>query len=323
MFVLIIVTIYLSFVAGVVFVCHRLKRGWRTKSLVVVILLLAPFWDVIIAKGIMWNFARKNAPLQSISQTVEKPESVIWIDNVWPGFDEYGRHWMVESYLDGVHLKTLALNDGKGKLYVYRATAEDFAASAKLWPEVVEAQNKFEDLYQKAGRRTTKEIVPYQFDALKKRDAFQKLRKQEATVVLKRAENYPFTEGDSSAVDLDQFQYKVQFNPIPLTAWQAKFVWCDNLEIRDQQNNILISDNKRCLEYTPMTALTYQGGSPFEGGLMLGEERTYEFDDKVLFEYADVRGTHWTKDSLSRKTYHRNFLDWKKQLNKERGQNGQ
>lgn len=291
MFVLIVVAIYLAFIAGVVFVCHRLKRGWRTKSLVVVFLLLAPFWDVFLAKGIMWNFARHHTPLQTISRTVDKPESVIWIDNVWPGFDEYGRHWMVETYLDGIHLKTLALNDGKGKLYVYRATPEDFAQSAKLWPGVMEAKRKFEELYQKAGRRITKEIVPYQFDSLKKRDAFQKVHKQEAAAVLKREESYPFTVGTSPAVDLDQFNYNVQFNPIPLSKWQAKFVWCDNLEIRNQQNNILIANNKRCLEYTPMTALTYQGGSPFEGGFRLGDERAYEFDDKVLFGYADVKSS--------------------------------
>jgi len=194
---------------------------------------------------------------------------------------------MVETYLDGVHLKTLALNDGNGKLYVYRATPGDFAESAKLWPGVVEAEKAFDDLYQKAGRRITKENVPYQAVYSEKRNEFRKLRKQEAAVVLQREEVYPFADGYSSAVDLDQFQYKVQFNPIHLQKWQEKFVWCDGLEIWDLRKDTTLASNKRCLEYTPMTALRMVGNWPFEGGGHIGDYWAYEFDNKILFSYAD------------------------------------
>ena len=89
------------------------------KLIVTVALLLAPFWDMFVAKGIMWNYTWKNNPLQEIIRTVDKPESVLWIDNVWPGFDDYGRYWMVTNYLDGVHLKELAINGDDGKIYTF------------------------------------------------------------------------------------------------------------------------------------------------------------------------------------------------------------
>ena len=150
MFYLIVIAIYLLFVALIVFFCHRRGLGWLGKLIVIVFLLLAPFWDMFLAKGIMWNYARANNPLQEITRTVEKPESVLWIDNVWPGYDEYGRHWMVTNYLDGVHLKLLAINGNDGRFYLYRASLSNFSESETLLSKHEQLKKKIKQLEDEA-----------------------------------------------------------------------------------------------------------------------------------------------------------------------------
>jgi hypothetical protein len=307
----IIVSAYLAFIVVVVFACKRIGFGWWVWACVAVMMLLAPFWDVFLAKGIMLNFAQNNEPLQKIIRTVDNPESVIWVDNVWPGFDEYGRHWMVENYLDGVHLSTLAMNDGKGSVHVYRATADDYTQSSKLWPEVTKAKNAYENIYRQAGHRVTKEAALFQLDYFKKRRNFDVMRKKEAANVVAREEVYSLIHGKSSLVDLPRFKYKVQLDRVRLVEWQEGFVWCDNLKIYDLQNEELIASNKRCLSYSPKISIIMDGASPFEGGLKIGDTRTYEFDNEILFKYVAIQGTQWTKDLLEKSKYRRNVLDLK------------
>ena len=88
--------------------------------------------------------------MQHIEKVVEFPISVYWNDEVWPGFNEYGSYWMVKNYLDGVHLKTLALKGTDGKTYVYHASLHDFSTSERLRPEVEKRQQEIEKLEKKA-----------------------------------------------------------------------------------------------------------------------------------------------------------------------------
>lgn len=81
---------------------------------------------------------------------MESPISVYWEDNVWPGFDEYGRHWMVKNYLDGKHLKVLALNGEDGRIYLYRANKKTFADSNKLLPAYMKTKQAIETSRQEA-----------------------------------------------------------------------------------------------------------------------------------------------------------------------------
>lgn len=290
MFYLVVIAIYLLSVALVVFLCHRRGMGKAGKVMVTVLLLLAPFWDMILSKGIMWNYALKNIPLQTISRTVKNPQSVLWIDNVWPAFDEHGRAWMVENYLDGVRLKVLGLNDGHGKIYVYHAMPEDFAASEKMRPDVEASKQKYNVAFEKAGKRINKEVAAYQSVYFDMDGAFRAQRKREAAPILKHPEIYSNT-GQALPETLPTFHYTVNFQPSRLPSWQKKFVWCDEIRIHDNGDNENIAFSKRCLGYSSKVLPNPIGdGWPFYGGTRLGDEQVYGFDDKVLFEYIDVRG---------------------------------
>jgi hypothetical protein len=160
MFYLVVIAAYLAFICLAVCLLHYgFKTGKVGIGIAILLLLIAPFWEQLWGKWLMYDFARHNSPLQEITKTVEKPGSVLWIDNVWPGFDEKARAWMVETYLDGVHVQVLGLNDGEGNIYVYRATPEDFIESGNMRSFVDAAKKEYEQAWERAGERTTKEIV--------------------------------------------------------------------------------------------------------------------------------------------------------------------
>jgi hypothetical protein len=291
MFHLIIISTYLSFVAFIVFLCRKAKLKWFWVIPVIVVLLLAPFWDIWLAKGIMWSFTKRNAPLQQISSTVDSPESVLWIDNIWPGYDAYGRHWMVENYLDGVHLRTLILNGDDNKFYQYHATLNDFSESEKIRPEHEKMSHMIAKLKEEAkaaahepgGNRELWQVIRTEHVPRLKRLGYEKTRKQEVEKIFAREKVY------NSLQEVPQVRYQVSFTRIRLPEWQEKYVWCDDITIINVETNQKMAYSKRCLEYTPMTAIRYSGGSPFEGGIHIGEKQTYEFDDKVLFGYKGSR----------------------------------
>lgn len=311
---LIIISTYILFITWVVFFCHRQGLGWFGKSLVIVFLLLAPFWDIFLAKGIMWNYARTNTPLQVTTRTVEKPESVLWIDNVWPGYDEYGRYWMVKSYLDGMHLKVFALNGDDGNFYLYRASLDDFAESGKVRPEYIRMTRMIDKLKEEAiatSRRggNNKEqwrIIRQVHEPQLAQLDYESMRKKEIDHIFAKPEVYQNMES------LPPMNYQIEFQRNRLTAWQEKFVWCDEIRIQDNSKNHDIAFSKRCLGYSPKTGVNPLGkGSPFYGGARLGDERVYEFDDMVLFGYAEQNSPWWSRNFQEKSSYQLGALNWK------------
>lgn len=315
----IVIGLYILFVAGVVFFCHRRGLGWFGKLIVIIFLFLAPFWDMFLAKGIMWNYARKNTPLQEITRTIEKPESVLWIDNVWPGYDEYGRHWMVSNYLDGVHMKTLILNGDDKKLYLYHATIDDFAESEKVRPEYIRMNQMIDKLKEEAKATSRRggdnkeqwRIIRQVHEPQLSRLGYRALRKKEVEKVFSRHKIY------QSRQNIPPMNYRIELNQIRLSEWQDEYIWCDEIQIQDNSKNENIAFSKRCLGYSPKTGVNPLGkGSPFYGGARLGDERVYEFDDKVLFGYAEVKGTQWSRDLFEKSSYKGGALNWKSQQNR-------
>lgn len=290
---LVFVLIYLLFISLIVFLCHRVGLGWFGKIIVSIILLLAPFWDMIIAKGIMWNYALENDPLQKISRTVEKPESVVWIDNVWPGFDERQRRCMVRDYLDGVHLKILALNGEDGKFYLYRASLNDFSESEKLHLKHEELDKKIKQLEEEAKQigasggdnRQLWRNIREKYNSKLKKIGYKTQREKEIDHIFAEPEIYQSLE------DLPSLKYQIKFQHNRLPYVQEKFVWCDEIHIRDNDEDEEIAFSKRCLGYASRVFPNPIGsGAPFYGGARLGNERIYWFDNEVLFEYVKVTG---------------------------------
>jgi len=216
---------------------------------VVLILLSLPFVDIVVPQGFFLLY-RAFGPLQEVRHVVDAPGSVSWIDNVWPGFDEYGRDWMVRSYLDGTHLQTLALNGDDGKVYVYRFEAPNT-------PEVLDSIDQ-----------------------------------------------------------LPPMRYQVTFDPVSLGIVEWLFVHGDEIRITDLETGEVLAFSRRYLSYTPKFLMPVRtvGDSPFEGGGSVGDERAYEFDDKVVFGMMKpVDAIEKWKNNFSRSFYSRSAIEWKRE----------
>lgn len=308
MFYLIVLSLYVLFIIMMVMLCRKFLKFKKVGTgFVILILLLAPFYELFITKYCMWDFERTNSPLQEIKRTVEKPESVLWIDNVWPGFDEYGRAWMVENYLDGVHLKALALNDGNGNVYVYRANLENFAESSILKLEYdrlkqlidniekraikvgsADDENKDEWLRMRAEYRSKLSVLGY-----------NEKRNEEVKNIIAELEIYKRLE------DVPEMKYRIDLYPKPLKDFQKKYMWCDEISISEVKKNKVLAFSNRCLGYSPNIGVNPLGGDAvFHGGFRLGDEKVYGFDDLILFEYANVNdGLDDYKNNLKRESY--------------------
>jgi len=292
-------------VAVVVFRRSKKKRRWLVFPVFLFIYLPLPWADMVFKCVII--FSRTfGTSLQEIHQTIGSPQSVFWLDNVWPGFDEYGRHWMVANYLDGKHLKVLAMNGDDGKIYLYRATETDFIGSEKLRMQherLIEKKKELEARAKQAGRAGRTEEKDKLWQAIQDEHhpeiralGYGEKRKQEVNTIFSRPEIYQKVE------ELPLINYLVEFNPISLTSIEKKFLWADEIRITSTQSGETIAYSKRYMSYGWWLGFTPQ--KSFHGGVRRGDERVYEFDDKVLFEYAGVMDTlEVTKDNLDRSFY--------------------
>ncbi len=115
------IVIYLF--CGVVFAVWHFRNRNTWKKMVAIIAFLfftsLPFTDFYIQFVLVQIRTLFSQPLTQSSTSIATPNSVYWEDNVWPGFDEYTREWMVDNYLDGTHLRVLAMKGDDGIIYLY------------------------------------------------------------------------------------------------------------------------------------------------------------------------------------------------------------
>lgn len=206
--------------------------------------------DIIITNFLSYKIcAADPQPKAFITKTVEYPESIYWEDNINPGFDEQDRLLMIRNYLDGVHLKKMMLNAPDGTIYLYTAT---------------------ENNWEKSRDIKSKKISGDYFDMLD----------QEAKLVAIQGKKY-------SKHTMPAVNYSVTFNPIPLTKFQHRYLWSDEVSIKDERKNEVIGYNRRLMRKWYMIFPDIGvGGRPYSPKAMCGSNSILNFDRKVLVSYG-------------------------------------
>lgn len=308
---LVVVLVYLFFGTIVLFVIKRFAKSKKKVLLAAVLLILGPFWRTLLCT-FLFMFYRMQS-LQEILQTIESPISVSWQDNVWPGYDENSRKWMIEQYLDGVHLKVLALNGGDKRIYLYRAEEQDFIESKKAMAILKQCEMDYSSYIKKnqthikrygkpiegAGDHINKVLVPartiawHEYDRIKK-EAIKRITDQE--------EIYDFPE------KLPMMRYRVDFNIVETSFPASTLLHSDEIVITDVEKNTIIAFSRRYMAYGDW--LSQFGGANPDFHQAIGDKMPYEFDDKVLFGSIDSYGSRHGRDvSLleRRSRYYLNF----------------
>ena len=194
--------------------------------------------DIIITNILSYRICNANPqPKTFIKKTVEYPESIYWEDDIYPGFDEKDRVLMIRNYLDGVHLKTMALNAPDGKIYVFTATEED-------WQVRRGEQNYYDKL-----------------------DAEARAIAERGNILSKQ--------------EMPHLNYSVIFNPIPLTSFQQRYLWSDEVTITDSKANEVIAYNYRLMRRWYMILPDFVGNRYYSPKAMCGESG-YFLEGSVL-----------------------------------------
>lgn len=300
-----VVSLYLLVAIIVLVIIWRLSHSTRATVICLVMLLCGPFWRPLTCM-LLFKFY-ESQPLKEISQVIESPISVYWQDNVWPGFDEYGRSWMIDQYLDGVHLKVLALNGEDNKIYLYRAEREEFAESLKAL-ETLKQRKADVDAYVEKNRMHIKQYgrpIEGSGDHINKVldppyiAALQKYNRIKQLVVKRITER---VEVFGSPGQLPPIAYRVDFNIVKTKYPASKLLHVDEITINDIQQSKVIAYSRRYMAYAFWLS-KFSGNQPSFNEI-LGDKQAYEFDDKVIFRYAGVNDSlEVTKDNLDRHFY--------------------
>jgi hypothetical protein len=238
---------------------------------------------------------------------------VYWQDNVWPGFDAYGRNWMVEQYLDGVHLQALAVNGDDRKIYLYQAREQDWlerTTAKEIWKqreaEEAEYAKREKGIYKKeyedhCKNKTREECGAYHATNFgnPERAAFReylRINKEATKRIVDRCEVY------DSPDKLPPMRYRVDFNTVKTGYPASRLLHTDEITITDVEKNKEIAFSRRYMAYAFW--LTKFSGNQPDFSSALGDWHAYEFDDKVLFEYAGViDALELEKETLDKRTY--------------------
>lgn len=255
--------------------------------------------DIIVVAHLRDKYNHEK--MVEIKETVEFPGSVYWEDNVFPGFDLLSRRWMIEQYLDGVHLQTLALNGDDGKIYLYRATAEHFAESKELQEQVVALKTQADRIITRGRKyregelailRPKREELYKQIAPLSRRR--QEIHDKAVLAVMSQVEVF------NNPGELPSLDYKVVLSQTPLPIWQERYIYSDKISIIDQKRVETIAWSRRVERYQYTIEPDLVGGR-FLFETLAGNGKIAYFDDKILFPHINPpRGWFSRTDDFKR-----------------------
>lgn len=284
-----------------------LAKPFKKSKIAAVIVALAfvifPFRRLIFYKTLFYFYGQ--SPLQAIHKTVDNPVSVYWEDNVWPGFDNNKAIFnMVDSYLDGKHLKMLALNNG-GKVRVYEANEKDRELSRELAKEVDRRKQEREVRIAPVRKlkEEGKEYKPLRDKILhalnpgidKAEDDYRLQQKKETEAIMARVKVF------DSPIELPPVKYKVTFDMLP-PSWvvnnKYKMLHADRISIVETKTGKEIASNVRYMAYSGWLGKLGPICRGFD--YKLGDVNAYIFTTKILFGYMyKVKRGYYREDALN------------------------
>jgi len=212
-------------------------------------LLLLPFTCDIVVTNLLAGYYCLIAPPHpktKIDKIVEYPISIYWEDNVHPGFCKEARAMMIVNYLDGKHLKTMALNGEDGKIYVYRLEGPLFEEFAANFERKNRNGNNF-DVYR-----------VYADEIMKSEKVYTK-------------EKMPKTD------------YTVTFDEVKLNGLAREFLYADETRIIENGSKRVIAYNRRYMRFFYNLAPDFEVGNRYFAPYALCGDYFYrDFEGKVF-----------------------------------------
>lgn len=242
----------LAIMTVVVLVAKFITPKHKVKIAIIIFGILLATYDIIITNVLgAYYCLQESDPKTLIKNKVEYPLSIYWEDNVYPGFSKEDRKLMIMNYLDGVHLKTMALNGDDGKVYVYHL-------NEPIWEEIKKEFNERE-LYTKGFDKYTQTIM------------------QNEKIYTKPT--------------MPKLNYTVTFDEVKLNFLASKFLYSDETKVTDNQTNETIAYNRRVMRffYNALPDLT-RGNIYYESEPVCGYRFYRGFDEEVFSKLQYMYG---------------------------------
>jgi len=298
-----------------------------------IVLIVGYLTEDIIMTNILgyYHCSQDPNPKTLIKKTVEYPESIYWEDNVYPGFNEADRRLMIINYLDGKHLKAMALNGDDGKVYVYTAKAGDFDSfefDKEKYKDryqqyadlIMQKQQAYsEDVFKTSNMKLLTQIVELaemnkiylkQITSTPDKTLKKQLIQKNRAVLAKKKEllnTYVQKVMDSGLVfdtntDMPLMNYTVRFQPVNLGKLSSQYLYSDKVTITDNHTQEVIAYNQRIMHFFyKLFPDISQGNIYFYPHPICGEERSWY--ERNVFVFNRIRSVPNHTLSINKKAY--------------------
>lgn len=240
---------YLLLSIGIVIGVKRLTKSKAGMLITSAILILLPTYDILLTNLLGYYYCSTDSEVKTfVDKTVQSPESIYWEDNVYPGFDAGDRKRMVESYLDGVKIKHIALNSPSGRIYEYsyENVSQEYIDFLKAYEikhlELKEKRTVFDRMRNDKENYPNWKVVRDEYLALDKEFDKYRLKLREMK------ESMRIVEKRISLHEAGSFPYIVRMNFVPINAFSRYFIYADEVEVFDTFENRVIAKNRRYMK---------------------------------------------------------------------------
>jgi hypothetical protein len=224
-------------------------------KIVLAVFILLPVYDIVITNilGAYYCLMASPHPKTLITKKVEYPESIYWEDNIYPGFSKEDRELMIINYLDGVHLKTMALNGPDGEhVYVYKREVP-ISKYKQINTKLQNARKIFMQLNTRFKQPNL--LKDNESLWLKLRDQKEEARK--IVDVLENQRNkliksYQPKEKIYIKETMPKLNYTVTFNEVKLNPFSRHFLYSDETKVIENNIDKVIAYNRRYMRLNYM-----------------------------------------------------------------------
>lgn len=265
------------YIAAAVAVIALFRRFITTNrwvsTILITIAILLPTYDIIITNILgTYYCSQEPNPKTLIKKKVEYPLSIYLEDNVYSEFSAEDRKLMIMNYLDGKHLKKMALNGDDGKIYVYEV-------NASVWEQLKPLEQEKGQIY---------------FDTIKA--IGDVIMRQNQKIYTKKT--------------MPKMNYTVTFDEVKLNPFAQKFLYSDETKIIDNATHESIAYNRRIMRFFYNIAPDFVGGRYCYPHPICGSSNTqYLFLDVF---YKMYRNTGFIAEDFNSRLYQKNISGDKK-----------
>jgi len=221
-----------------------------------------------------------------IGETVEIPISIYWEDDLYRGFSDADAALMVKNYLDGVHLKTMALNtpDGKVKIYAYKNLPQTYVDLVKEGFLVDQEVKKQKILFDEARSPEDYKDYPDNFDQISK--AYFKVKNKKSLIqkeIEKAKSKLTLNITKTTKEVMPTMNYTVTTKVIPLSESAREYIYSDEVKVTDNRKKKVIAYNRRVMQlYSSSLLPDMVGGRRFFPDSLCGNASPERFDEDIF-----------------------------------------